>query len=125
MATTTIKSLKVGNYVIIDGEPCKVLKINISKPGKHGAAKARVEAIGLIDNKKRQLLKPVDTNVEVPIILKKKAQVVSISGDTVQLMDLEDYSMFETTIPEELKGKLNTGNEIVYWKIGNKILLKE
>ena len=125
MATTTIKSLKVGNYVIIDGEPCKVLKINISKPGKHGAAKARVEAVGLIDNKKRQLLRPVDTNVEVPIILKKKAQVVSISGDTVQLMDLEDYSMFETTIPEELKGKLNTGNEIIYWKIGNKILLKE
>lgn len=37
-------SLKPGNLVIIDGEPCKVVSIEKSKPGKHGSAKARVVA---------------------------------------------------------------------------------
>ena len=50
--------------------------------------------------------------------------MVSISGDTVQLMDLEDYSMFETSIPEELKGKLDSGVEVEYWKFGDRVLIK-
>jgi len=39
-------------------------------------------------------------------------------------MDMEDYSMFESEIPEELKGKLESGVEVQYWIImGNKIIV--
>ncbi|HHH79900.1 MAG TPA: translation initiation factor IF-5A, partial [Thermoplasmatales archaeon] len=40
--------------------------------------------------------------------------VISVMGDTVQLMDMETYDTFEMPIPEEFKGKLETGKEIQY-----------
>ncbi|MEM5871546.1 MAG: translation initiation factor IF-5A [Candidatus Aenigmatarchaeota archaeon] len=120
-----VRELKPGSYVMIDGEPCKVLKIATSKPGKHGATKARVEAIGVFDNKKRTLLKPTSATCTVPIILKKGAQVISVSGNNAQLMDLEDYSVFEVAIPEELKEKVQPGVEVEYWEIGNRRMIKQ
>ncbi len=119
-----IKDLKPGAYVMMDGEPCRVTKITKSKPGKHGSTKARVEAVGIFDDKKRTLLKPTSASCQIPIILKKGAQVVSISGGTAQLMDLEDYSMFDTVIPEGLKSKIAAGKEVEYWKIGDRVMIK-
>lgn len=117
------KDLKPGRYVVIDDEPCKVLSISTSKPGKHGSAKARIEAIGIIDGKRRELVKPGSATVDVPIIEKLGAQVLSVSENSVQLMDLSDYSTFECAVPEELKGKLSEGQEVVYWKMMGKKLL--
>lgn len=121
----TIKELKPGSYITIDGEPCKVVSVIKSKPGKHGATKVRLEAMGIFDNKRRFVLKPSTATVNSPIIEKKKAQVINIDGDIVQLMDLETYDTFEATIPKEHKGKLESGTEVVYWKIGNRVLIKE
>ena len=121
----TVKDLKPGSYVMIGGEPCRVSKITKSKPGKHGSTKARVEAFGVFDDKKRTLLKPTAATCNIPIILKKGAQVISITGNTAQLMDLGDYSMFETEIPEELKDKIQPGGEVEYWQIGNRKMIKQ
>lgn len=121
----TIKNLKPGHYVIIDNEPCRIVNIILSRPGKHGSTKAKVEGVGIFDDKKRFILKPADAEIQVPIIEKKKAQVISISGDFAQLMDLENYSTFEAIIPTQFKGKLEAGKEIGYWKISNRILIKE
>lgn len=121
----TIKTLKSGKYIVIDNEPCTVSGLVKSKPGKHGSAKVRLEAVGIFDGKKRFILKPADTTVEVPIIEKRNAQVVSVSGTTVQLMDLEDYSMFDANIPDEFKGKLDSGKEIIYWRWKGRILIKQ
>ncbi|HDD57647.1 MAG TPA: translation initiation factor IF-5A [Thermoplasmatales archaeon] len=109
-----VRELKVNRYIIIDGKPCKIVSITTSKPGKHGEAKARIEAIGVFDGQKRSIVHPVKHKVQVPIIDKRTAQVISIMGDTVQLMDLETYDTFEMPIPEEFKGKLETGKEIQY-----------
>lgn len=109
-----VRTLRVNRYMIIDDEPCKIMSITTSKPGKHGEAKARIEAIGVFDNQKRSIVHPVKHKVGVPIIDKRTAQVVALMGDNVQLMDLETYVTFEMTIPEEFKGKLQPGNEISY-----------
>jgi translation initiation factor 5A len=107
-----VKSLKEGKFVIIDDEPCQIVSVQHSKPGKHGAAKARVDAIGLFDGAKRSIVQPVDAKIYVPIVERKTAQVLSIAGSTAQLMDTSDYSTFELTIPEELQGKVNQGEEV-------------
>lgn len=127
MAETTvpIKSLKEGSYLIIEGEPCKVISIAKSKPGKHGAAKMRIEGASLIDGRKRYLLRPGSADVQSPLIDKKRGQILSITGDIVQLMDMEDYSTFDAAIPEEFKGKLEAGREVLYWKIQDKVIIKE
>jgi len=109
-----VRTLKVNRYMIIDDEPCKIVSISTSKPGKHGEAKARIEAIGVFDGQKRSIVKPVTHKVGVPIIDKRTAQVVALMGENVQLMDMETYETFEIPIPDEHKGKLKPGNEISY-----------
>jgi translation initiation factor 5A len=112
-----IKNLKKGHFVLIDNIPCRVVSISSGKSGKHGASKTRVESMGLLDNRRRSIVKPSHDTVDVPIINKKKAQVLALVGDRVKLMDLSDYSMFELEIPEELKGKLKSGEEVNYFEL--------
>jgi len=110
-----VRTLKVNRYLIIDDEPCKIVSITTSKPGKHGESKARIEAIGVFDGQKRSIVHPVKHKVYVPMIDKRSAQVVALTGgNTVQLMDLETYETFEMPIPDEYKGQLEPGKEILY-----------
>jgi translation initiation factor 5A len=110
-----VRTLKVNRYVIIDDEPCKIMSISTSKPGKHGEAKARIEAVGIFDGQKRSIVHPVKHKVHVPMIDKRNAQILALMGDHhVQLMDLETYETFEMPIPDEYKGQLKPGEEILY-----------
>ncbi len=111
-----VREIKVGKYVLIDGEPCKVVSYSTAKTGKHGHAKANVVGIGLFDGVKRTLVAPVDAKVEFPVIERRTGQVISIMGDTVQIMDLENYEMFETKMPGEgeIEGELSEGAEVEY-----------
>lgn len=121
---TVIKNLKKGHYVLIDDVPCRVVSVVKSKAGKHGGAKCRLEGIGLFDGRRKSIVKPADAKVSVPMILKKKAQILAVIGERVQLMDLSDYSTFELNVPEELKGKLNSGEEVNYSEIAGVRTLK-
>ncbi len=102
---TEARALKEGRYVLIDEEPCTIVNITTSKPGKHGAAKARIEGIGVFDSQKRTAVQPVTAKLYVPVIERRSGQVLSISGDMAQIMDMGDYSTIEIEIPGELKGK--------------------
>ncbi len=114
-----VGSLREGSYIIVDDEPCRIVSLTKSKPGKHGSAKARVVAVGIFDGAKRSFVKPVDANVEIPIIDKRSGQVFSVSSSGVQIMDLETYEYVDAPFPEEkdLKAKLASGVEVEYWQI--------
>ncbi len=117
--------LRIGKYVIIDDVPCRVVSMDKSKPGKHGAAKLRIEAIGLFDSGKRSLMKSTDADVEIPIVERKRAQVVSLTGNLANLMDLADYETFDVSIPEDMMKDLEVGKEIQYMVVmGKKLLLR-
>ena len=109
-----VRNLRVNGYMIIDDEPCKILSISTSKPGKHGEAKARIEAVGLFDNQKRSVVHPVKHKVGVPMIDKRQGQIITASGDSAQIMDLETYETFDIVVDEEFQGKLEAGGEINY-----------
>jgi translation initiation factor 5A len=114
-----VGSLRVGSYIIIDDAPCKIVSYSKSKPGKHGAAKARIVAISVFDEAKKTIVKPVSAQVDVPLIEKKTGQVIALLPAVVQLMDLETYEMTEAPYPddEDLKNKLASGVEVEYWQI--------
>ncbi|MFH0971132.1 MAG: translation initiation factor IF-5A [Candidatus Micrarchaeota archaeon] len=121
----SMSDLKVGKYVIIDDFPCRVVSIDKSKPGKHGAAKMNVVAIGIFDNTKRSLLRPSDADVEIPIIERRRAQVVAVTGTSAQLMDLATYETFEVEMPEDMRADVESGKEIEYMEtMGRKLLLR-
>lgn len=109
-----VRELRENRYMMIDDEPCKIVGMSTSKPGKHGEAKARIEAVGIFDDQKRSVVHPVRHKVSVPIIDKRSAQIVAIMGNSVQLMDMDSYQTFEIPIPDEFKGKLEPGKEIQY-----------
>ena len=115
-------SLKTGNFIVIDGEPCRIVEITKAKTGKHGSAKAHVVAIGIFTGNKRTLVAPVSQRVEVPVIDKRTAQVIAVTRDTVQLMDLETFETLESEIPEDpdIKDKLQPGAEVEYWQVMGK-----
>ena len=107
-----VRGLKKGNYIVIDKEPCKIVDMTSSRPGKHGAAKVKIEAFGIFDNKKHSLLTTGDNKTEVPIIERNPHQVLSISGNMAQLMNMETYETIELPIPEDMKDKVQEGSEI-------------
>lgn len=122
-----VGSLKVGHYIVLENEPCKIVSYDHSKPGKHGSAKARIVAIGVFTNQKRDITQPVGARLDVPLIEKKTGQVIALTGENVQLMDMENYQTFDTPLPddEEIKAKLAAGQEVEYWQmLGRKKIVR-
>ena len=121
----SVGSLQKGSYVVLEGAACRVVDMQVSRPGKHGHAKVRLTAVGLVDEKKRIVVMPGHDNVDVPIIEKKSAQVLSIQGDAANVMDSESYETFDLKIPEELKGEIAEGANVMYWVILNDKVMKQ
>ena len=81
--------------------------------------------IGIFDDKKRDVVMPGSDRVEVPLVEKRSAQVLSISGDNANVMDMETYEAFDLKIPEELKSTVHDGIQILYWVILDQKLMKQ
>ena len=111
---TELRHLKVGSYILIDDVPHRIVEYSTSKPGKHGEAKARIVAISIYEGTKKSIVHPVKHRVQVPNIDRRQAQVISIMGEEVQLMDMETYETFNLPIPDEYQGKLEAGAQIQY-----------
>ena len=115
-----------GATILIDDVACVVKSNDISKPGKHGHAKCRIEAVGIIDGKKKVIAMSGHDRLDVPLINKNKAQVLSVMGDKASIMDLESFETLEVPIIEELKGQLKEEDQVEYWDIeGIKIIKRK
>lgn len=117
--------VKTGTNILVDGEPCAVKKIDISKTGKHGHAKCRIEAVGIISDNKKVFVVPGHERLEVPLVEKKKGQVLSI-GDKVSIMDLDNFETIEVSCPDEIKSQLEENSNVEYWDVeGSKIIKRK
>jgi translation initiation factor 5A len=120
-----MNDLKIGKFVLVEGVPCRVVSIDKSKPGKHGAAKMRIDAISLFDGGKHTIMKPSDGDVEIPIINRRRAQIISVSGTTAQLMDNESFEIFDVDVPDDMRSEAVAGKELQYMDVmGKKLLLR-
>lgn len=108
-----IRQLKVGRYVVVDEEPCKILSISTSKPGKHGAAKAKLDVVGVFDGVKRSMTGPVTDKCKIPLIDKRKVQILNLHGDFAQVMDMETYQNYDLPVSEGEKAALQPGAEVL------------
>jgi len=121
----SLSSLKKGSYIILDGAACRISDLSTSRPGKHGHAKTRVTAVGLLDGKKREVVMPGHDQVDVPMIDKRIAQILSVTGDMANIMDSETYETFDLKIPKELKDQVKEGVNVLYWVILSEKVMKE
>ena len=117
-------SLKIGSYILLPvtdqptGDPCKIVEYDTSKPGKHGAAKARIVGVGIFDGQKRPHVGPVSMQIHIPLIQKKTGQIISIIGSDIQVMDSETFETVDIAmVDDELDGKVEQSQDIEYWNV--------
>lgn len=116
---------RVGTNILLEGEPYTVKKIDISKTGKHGHAKARIEAVGIINGQKKVFVIPGHDRLEVPLVNKRKGQVLSKSEGKVSIMDLESFETIEVSCPDkEVFEQLEENENCEYWDIEGKKIIK-
>lgn len=111
---TEARMLKEGRYMLIEDEPCKIDSISKSKPGKHGAAKVRIEGRSIFTGAKKSYMGSVTDKIWVPVMDRRGAQILAVMGDSAQLMDSESFETFDLDIPEELKEEAEAGKDCVY-----------
>ena len=79
------------SFIVIRGEPCKVVNISVHQDGKHGHAKATFTAISIFTGKKLEDSVQTSHNTSVPFIER---------NDFV-LVDIDEADGFLTLMSEE------------------------
>lgn len=132
-----INKIKVGRYIIYENEAYRVTNVAHSKTGKHGHAKVRMEAVSLIGSRKINIVKSGGSRMEVPIIDKKTAQVLTLREEfeqrgmesirkvIVNVMDSESYETFDMTVPKDLEDNVSEGSEVIYWDVMSNKLIQQ
>lgn len=59
--------------------------------------------------------------METPLIDKRNGQIIALTGDNLQIMDLENFEVFDTNVvDDDAKPKIKQGVEVEYWKVFSK-----
>lgn len=116
--------IRVGTNITLEGNFFTVKKMDISKTGKHGHAKCRIEAENMITESKKVFVVPGHERFEVPLVNKNKGQVLSINDGTASIMDLESFETIEVSVPSELKGQVGINDNVEYWNVEGTLILK-
>lgn len=114
---------KVGTNIMLEKECFTVKKMDVSKTGKHGHAKCRIEAENMITGNKKVFVVPGHERFEVPLVLKQRAQVLSL-GEKVSVMNLDNFETLELNCPEELRSQIQENANVEYWDIEGILVIK-
>ncbi|KAL4462894.1 hypothetical protein ABPG72_019037 [Tetrahymena utriculariae] len=82
-------NVKVNDYVIIKGFPCRVTSVQTSLPGKH-IIKTYIEGISIFTGKKYKDVTRPQFNVEIPYVQYTQYQLIDISDDNYLTVLLEN-----------------------------------
>lgn len=120
----TATEARVGTNILIDGVCYTVKKMDVSKTGKHGHAKCRIEAVNMITGNKKVFVTPGHDRFEVPMVNKNKGQLLSINGDHASVMDLDTFETLDISLPNELKEEVKENDTVEYWDIEGTKMIK-
>ena len=116
---------RTGTIIMVDGEPYTVRSNDISKTGKHGHAKCRMEAVGVFSGKKKVLTVPGHERFDVPHVDKKRGQVLSVAEGTASVMNLETYETLDLPYQKDLKEQIQAEKQVEIWDIeGKKVIMR-
>ncbi|GKZ00017.1 hypothetical protein MPSEU_000955100 [Mayamaea pseudoterrestris] len=112
--------IKKGGYMMIKGNPCKVLQISVSKTGKHGHAKCNFVATDIFTGKKYEDMIPSTHGTTVPLVKKTEWELIDIEGDELTLMDEGGVQKTDLNLPtypddlaDEIRNAWNGGENSV------------
>jgi len=112
--------LRPGSIMLYEGEAYTVKSNDISKTGKHGHAKCRIQANSVFGTRKKVITVPGHERFEIPNVIKKKYQVLSIGENSVSAMDMESYETVDLPVNEELREQIQPEKTVEVWDIESK-----
>merc|ERR1711881_15967 len=100
--------VRKGGFIMIKGNPCKVLDVSTSKTGKHGHAKCHFVAQNIFTGKKQEELCPATHNIDSPFVTRSDYQVMDIGeeddGGYLSLMAPDGESREDLCLPHLQEG---------------------
>ena len=72
-------AISKGSYVLLKGNPCKVVEVSTSKTGKHGHAKAKITGTDIFTGKKYIDICPTSHNMDEPVVTRVEWSVIDVS----------------------------------------------
>lgn len=118
-------SSKPGTIIMIDGEACTVKSNDVSKTGKHGSSKCRIQAVAVFTDKKKIIAVPGSERFDVPNVEKHRAQVLNVGEETASVMDLDTFETIDVRFYPELKEQLASDKQVEVWDIeGKKMIMR-
>merc|ERR1719228_770999 len=105
VTNVTVGTLKKGGYVMLKDKPCKILELNTSKVGKHGAAKTKIVGSCIFTGTKCEQISPTGNNIEVPNVDRATYVLTNITDDGyVELLSEKGEMMGHVKCPEDNNG---------------------
>jgi len=92
--------VKKGMIVMLNGYPCKVGEVKISKTGKHGHTKCRITGVCVITSLKQVVVKPSHINLLLPVVIKDEYQLSYITADGLLCLLDQHNKMFTVDVPD-------------------------
>jgi len=117
----TATELERGNYFIYNGEPVRVLRKEVIVVGTHSHSKLKFYIQGLREKGERTVTFQHSDRVEKIEIMRKQGQIISKSGNKVQLMDAVSYETLDSSLPQKLADDVNEGDSVTFVDLNGKI----
>ena len=99
-------TIRVGQYIVIDGKPCKVIAVSTAKPGKHGASKTMFDTKDLLSGKNVQTSAASKGTIEVPEIVRENYTVIGVSNDGFMTLERNGNIRQDVRLPANENGDL-------------------
>ena len=113
--------LDKGNYFIYNEEPVRVVRKEVVSVGTHSHTKIKFYIQGLREKGERSVTFQHSDRVEKIEIIRKQGQVISKTGNKVQLMDAISYETLDSTLPPELVQDVNEGDDVTFIQLNGKV----
>jgi translation elongation factor P/translation initiation factor 5A len=116
---TAIKELKLGNYVVHEGEICEVRDVSLE--GDNILVKLR----GLFSGKEYSLNSGLMGDIEEADVIRKCAQIVSKKKKGIEIMDCNNFETINANIDESLFEEADVGDQVTYIRFNNSAKILE
>ena len=112
--------LEKGNYFIYNGGPVRVVRKEVVSVGTHSHTKLKFYIQGLRDKGERTAVFQHSDRVEKIDIMRKQGQIISKTGNKVQVMDSISYETLDANLPPELISEINEGDFVTFIELSGK-----
>jgi len=116
---TAIKELKVGNYIVHEGDLCRIR--NISLEGDN----AVIRLNDVFSGKEHSLNLGHDAELEDADITRRCGHVISKKKKSIEIMDSYNFKTFDAHIDESLFDKVTSEDKVTYIQFNDKTKIIE